>query len=74
MSLTLNLIAWIAFMILIVGIPTYQLTSNILGTMAEQDKALEKKCDPLGGSETWTSQHSRSIAHLHDSPTCRYPH
>jgi len=50
MSLTLNLIAWTTTVILIVGIPTYQLTSNILATVAEQD-SVRKKCDLLDGMD-----------------------
>jgi hypothetical protein len=42
MSQTLNVIAWIATMLLIVGVPACQLTWNILTTPTEQDDMLEK--------------------------------
>ena len=42
MSQTLNVIAWIATMLLIVGVPACQLTWNILTTPTEQDTMLEK--------------------------------
>ena len=38
MSQTLNVIAWIATMLLIVGVPACQLTWNIITTPKEQDK------------------------------------
>jgi hypothetical protein len=51
MSQTLNVIAWIATMLLIVGVPACQLTWNILTTTAEQDSMLEKNASLHTGPE-----------------------
>lgn len=51
MSQTLDLIAWIATMLLIVGVPACQLTWNILTTPTEQDSMLEKNANIHTGPE-----------------------
>ena len=51
MSQTLNVIAWIATMLLIVGVPACQLTWNILTTPTEQDTMLEKNASLHTGPE-----------------------
>lgn len=51
MSQTLNVIAWIATMLLIVGVPACQLTWNILTTTAEQDHMLEENASLHTGPE-----------------------
>jgi hypothetical protein len=50
MSQTIDVIAWIAAMLLIVGLPACQLTWKILTTQ-EQDRVLDKKASPQTGHE-----------------------
>jgi hypothetical protein len=51
MSQTLNVIAWIATLLLIVGVPACQLTWNILTTPTEQDSMLEENASLHTGPE-----------------------
>jgi hypothetical protein len=51
MSQTLDVIAWIAALLLIVGLPACQLTRNILATPTEQDGVLDKKASLHTGPE-----------------------
>ena len=52
---TIHIIAWIATMILIIGIPTAQLTWYFVVTLAERDRISAKEYEPRAEPKTWNS-------------------
>ena len=58
---TIHIIAWIATMILILGIPTAQLTWYIVVTLAGPDRISDKECEPRAGAKTRNSWGQSSI-------------
>lgn len=64
-SKTIHIIAWIATMILILGIPTAQITWYIVVTLAERDRISDKECEPRAGVKTgnsWDQSSTRSCS------------
>ena len=52
---TIHIIAWIATIILMLDIPTAQLTWYIVVTLAERDRISDKECEPRAGAKTRNS-------------------